>query len=134
MATSTVTSSISPDSPVGQFAASLTEIVDSTSYNEMWGVQLKGVEDVPTTIVLTKFLRANNGDLSAAKRQLISALEWRKRNQPLNLVNQAHSRAKFDKLGYITTHRREGKRDAVVSWNIYGAAKSQEQTFGDLDQ
>ncbi|KAL2810179.1 CRAL/TRIO domain-containing protein [Aspergillus granulosus] len=104
----------------------------------MWGVPLKhDATDVPTINVLIKFLRANAGDLKLAEEQLTKALEWRKEYDPLTLVDsekKSYAEAKFGGLGYLTTYEREGKGDLIVTWNIYGAVKKIDDTFGDIEE
>lgn len=130
----TATTEPPKESASTQFAAALGEILESTNHNEMWGVTLKEGDDVPTSIVLTKFLRANDGDVSAAKKQLTSALEWRKKMKPLELIKGSYNEEKFGGLGYVTTHKDEAGKETIVSWNIYGAVKDNKKTFGDVEE
>lgn len=132
--TATATADGSSLSALSQFSASLADIVKSTGHDEMWGVTLKDADDVPTSIVLTKFLRANTGDVAAAKKQLTSALEWRKKLNPLELVKQSYSEDKFGGLGYVTTHKDEAGKETIISWNIYGGVKDNKKTFGDVEE
>ncbi|KAL4886306.1 CRAL-TRIO domain-containing protein [Aspergillus karnatakaensis] len=121
-----------------QLFSRLPTILTATGHAEMWGVPLKhDATDIPTVNVLIKFLRANAGDVKLAEDQLTKALEWRKENDPLALVDSAknsYSEAKFGGLGYLTTYQREGKGDLVVTWNIYGAVKKIDETFGDVTE
>ncbi|KAL3445446.1 CRAL-TRIO domain-containing protein [Aspergillus insuetus] len=116
----------------------LPTILSTTGHSEMWGVPLKNdATDVPTINVLIKFLRANAGDLKLAEEQLTKALEWRKEYDPLTLVDsekKSYAEAKFGGLGYLTTYEREGKGDLIVTWNIYGAVKKIDETFGDIEE
>ncbi|KAL2845216.1 CRAL-TRIO domain-containing protein [Aspergillus pseudoustus] len=116
----------------------LPTILSTTGHSEMWGVPLKhDATDVPTINVLIKFLRANAGDLKLAEEQLTKALEWRKEYDPLTLVDaekKSYAEAKFGGLGYLTTYEREGKGDLIVTWNIYGAVKKIDETFGDIEE
>ncbi|KKK17047.1 hypothetical protein ARAM_007135 [Aspergillus rambellii] len=101
----------------------------------MWGVSLKDFNDAPTVNVVMKFLRANDGNVKLAEEQLIKALQWRKQMDPLALVDStSYDAAKFGGLGYLTTYPREGSGDLVVTWNLYGAVKNIDQTFGDMDE
>lgn len=90
-----------------------------------------------TMVVLQKFLRANAGDVTKAKEQLISSLKWRKEYRPLEALNETFSKDKFGGLGYVTKIKgaKETKNeDDVVTFNIYGAAaKDFKKTFGDTD-
>ncbi|KAL3459809.1 CRAL-TRIO domain-containing protein [Aspergillus heterothallicus] len=116
----------------------LPTILSTTGHSEMWGVPLKhDATDVPTINVLIKFLRANAGDLKLAEEQLTKALQWRKEYEPLTLVDpekKSYAEAKFGGLGYLTTYEREGKGDLIVTWNIYGAVKKMDETFGDIEE
>ncbi|KAI9369906.1 CRAL-TRIO domain-containing protein [Aspergillus egyptiacus] len=116
----------------------LPSILSKTGHEEMWGVPLKHeATDVPTINVLIKFLRANAGDLKLAEEQLTKALEWRQNLDPLSLVDESKNKYdadKFSGLGYLTTYEREDKGNLVVTWNIYGAVKKIDETFGDLDE
>ncbi|KAL3486278.1 CRAL-TRIO domain-containing protein [Aspergillus germanicus] len=116
----------------------LPTILSTTGHSEMWGVPLKNdATDVPTINVLIKFLRANAGDLKLAEEQLTKALAWRKEYDPLTLVDsekKSYAEAKFGGLGYLTTYEREDKGDFIVTWNIYGAVKKIDETFGDIEE
>lgn len=117
---------------LGKLVDNLPSILEKTGHPEMWGVTLKDSSDVPTVNVLIKFLRANEGDAKLAEEQLSKALEWRKKMDPLALTEKASfSKTKFGGLGYITTYN-EGK--GVFTWNIYGAVKDINGTFGDVDE
>lgn len=113
----------------------LPGILTKTGHQEMWGVPLKhDATDIPTINVLIKFLRANGGTLKLAEEQLTKALQWRKENDPLALVKSTYDAAKFGGLGYLTTYEREGKGDLIVTWNIYGAVKKIDDTFGNITE
>lgn len=119
---------------LGQFFEHLPEILSKTGHTEMWGVPLKDSDDIPTVNVLIKFLRANEGNLSAAEEQLRKALEWRKATNPLELINSGkYSASKYGGLGYLTTYEQDG-RPLVFTWNIYGAVKDMSATFADSDE
>ncbi|KAL4927758.1 CRAL/TRIO domain protein [Aspergillus undulatus] len=113
----------------------LPTILSSTGHQEMWGVPLKqDAADIPTINVLIKFLRANGGNAKGAEEQLTKALTWRKENDPIALVRKSYDADKFAGLGYLTQYQREGKGDLIVTWNIYGAVKKVEATFGDITE
>ncbi|KAL4949109.1 CRAL-TRIO domain-containing protein [Aspergillus filifer] len=112
----------------------LPTILSTTGHSEMWGVPLKhDAADIPTINVLIKFLRANGGNAKPAEEQLSKALTWRKENDPIALVKKTYDSDKFAGLGYLTQYQREGKGDLIVTWNIYGAVKKVEATFGDVN-
>lgn len=116
----------------------LPGVLKSAGHEEMWGVPLKhDAADVPTVNVLIKYLRANEGNVKAAEEQLVKALQWRKEFDPLALVDAAKTSfdaEKFGGLGYLTAYEREGKGDLIVTWNIYGAVKKIDATFGDITE
>jgi hypothetical protein len=119
--------------------AQLWTLAQANGHPEIWGVTLANPEThVPTRIVLQKYLNANDGDLVKAKDQLTKTLEWRAQTKPLDLVKKAFSKTKFDGLGYVTKYVQEGSADPegkeVFTWNIYGGAKSIDDTFGNLEE
>jgi len=118
---------------VEKLAARLPAVLEKAAWQEMWNVKLVDVNDVPTTIVLQKFINANNGDVDAAEKQLTAALEWRKKVKPNELVDKAYNKAKFDGLGYVTTHKKGGE-SLVITWNVYGKVKDFKATFGDVEE
>ena len=109
----------------------LPTILMDAEHGEMWGVQLDAsTTHVPTTIVLQKFLRANSHNLEKTKDQLTDALKWRKKMDPVALVDSGeYSKEKFGGLGYVTTYDKD-----ILTWNIYGAVKDLKATFGDVQE
>lgn len=126
-------------------------------HKEIWGVTLSDpATHVPTQIVLQKYLNANDGDLAKARDQLVKTLDWRGKVKPLDLLEKSFSRTKFAGLGYVTVHDGGGAEKAkedggsggggvggkaldpkhreVFTWNIYGAVKDMNETFGVLDE
>lgn len=122
--------------PLSQFFAGLPAIIKETDHKEMWGVDLSiDSADVPTSIVLEKFLRANNNDVTSAKSQLTKALAWRKKMNPLKLLSDTEfDSSKFGGLGFVTTYIVDGKGKEVIAWNIYGAVKDNKATFGNVEE
>lgn len=118
-----------------QFFERLSSIKEKTGHGEMWGVTLKDSDDIPTVNVLIKFLRANEGNVKLAEEQLTKALEWRKKMNPLDLAdNTSFDASKFKGLGYISNYKDSKGREVVFTWNIYGAVKDIDKTFGNLDE
>ncbi|RDW95165.1 hypothetical protein BP5796_00928 [Coleophoma crateriformis] len=123
-----------PTSPLSKLLAELPSLVKEADHNEMWGVQLKNESDVPTTIVLEKFLRANSKDVTKAKAQLKEALVWRKKMDPVKLLTESEfDKSKFGDLGYVTTYKTEQGKE-IITWNIYGAVKDKQATFGNVEE
>ncbi|GAO17598.1 uncharacterized protein UV8b_06077 [Ustilaginoidea virens] len=128
------TPAAAPETPLAKFTARLSEITTRADHSEMWGVELSPSDHAPTQVVLRKFLRANNNDAAAAERQLLSALEWRKKMQPAKLATEAFNKTKFGELGYVTVHKDEAGKETVITWNIYGAVKDNKATFGNVEE
>lgn len=124
-----------PGTPIAQ----LWNVAKTAGHPEIWAVTLADPGDhVPTRVILQKYLNANDGDLAKAKDQLLKTLEWRAKTKPLDLAKKLFSKAKFDRLGYVTTCVQEGSAEPegkeVFTWNIYGGVKSMEETFGNLEE
>lgn len=119
---------------LGELFDRLPSIISTIGHDEMWGVQLKDYNDVPTVNVLIKFLRANEGNIKAAEEQLSKALKWRKDVNPQALIESGkYSATKYGGLGYLTTYEENG-RPLVFTWNIYGAVKDANATFANADE
>jgi phosphatidylinositol transfer protein SFH5 len=126
---------LSKNPALSRFFSRLPSILHKAGYNEMWGVSLKDSSDPPTANVMIKFLRANEGNVNQAEEQLTKALEWRKKLNPLALAETSRfSTSKFGGLGYITTYNDTKSGQTIFNWNIYGAVKNVEKTFGNLDE
>ncbi|PNS15909.1 Phosphatidylinositol transfer protein SFH5 [Sphaceloma murrayae] len=132
---------LNKDSPLGQLASKLGELIESTGYNEIYGVELSSWQEgtdlvIPQQVILQKFLRANAGDVAKATEQLKAALKWRKEFGAPKTKDEVFDKARFDGLGYVTELKdmpgSPNKKDVAV-FNIYGAVKDNKKTFGDLD-
>ncbi|ETS03472.1 CRAL/TRIO domain-containing protein [Trichoderma reesei RUT C-30] len=124
-----------PDTPLAKLTARLADIIQQSGHSEMWGVELSSdASHAPTQVILQKFLRANNGDLAGAEKQLAAALAWRQKWQPTKLVSQAFSKDKFGGLGFVTNHKDDAGNNTVITWNIYGSVKDNKATFGDVTE
>ena len=125
------------EASLAKFSSCLPEIVKAADYGEMWGVDLVAeapAKHVPTTVVLQKFLRANNGDTAPAAKQLTDALKWRKEMDIVNLVKRDFDEKKFGGLGYVTVHSDADGKETVITWNVYGVVKDNKATFGDAQE
>ncbi|KAH6887944.1 CRAL-TRIO domain-containing protein [Thelonectria olida] len=122
------------ETPLTKLNARLADITAKAGHSEMWGVELSNLDHVPTTVVLQKFLRANNNDVALAEKQLSDALAWRKKMNPAALVTQTFDKKKFNDLGFITIHKADDGKETIITWNIYGAVKDNKATFGDVDE
>ncbi|TFB03627.1 Phosphatidylinositol transfer protein sfh5 [Trichoderma ghanense] len=124
-----------PDTPLSRFTARLADIIKQSGHSEMWGVELSSdASHAQTQVILQKFLRANNGDLAGAEKQLAAALAWRQKWQPTKLVSQAFNKDKFGGLGFVTNHKDDAGNNTVITWNIYGSVKDNKATFGDVTE
>ncbi|RJE19680.1 hypothetical protein PHISCL_07978 [Aspergillus sclerotialis] len=120
---------------LGQFINRLPTILSNTGHGEMWGVDLKDGNDIPTVNIMIKFLRANEGDLKLAEEQLTKSLKWRKTMNPLSLAETGrYNASKFGGLGYLTVYTDSDGKETVTTWNIYGGVKDIDATFGDADE
>ncbi|KAK2006988.1 CRAL/TRIO domain-containing protein [Colletotrichum eremochloae] len=121
--------------PLTSLFEKLPGILSEAKHDEMWGVQLSDSTHVPTTVVLQKFLRANDGDVSKAADQLQKALVWRRDTNPGKLLDDvSFDKKKFGELGYVTTHKDARGKEMIITWNIYGAVKDKKATFGNVDE
>ena len=127
---------LEPQHPLTLLLEQLPGILKEADYKEVYGITLVPEGSFHTKLILQKFLRANQNDIEKAKEQLSKTLKWRKEFQPAKVKDEAFSQKKFGGLGYITkisdVPGSENKSD-VVTFNIYGAVKSNKETFGDLD-
>ncbi|KAF2761369.1 CRAL/TRIO domain-containing protein [Pseudovirgaria hyperparasitica] len=126
---------LTAEHPLSKFVVELPTLVKEADYNEVWGVHLASDNSFQTKLILQKFLRANQNDLSKAKDQLLKTLKWRKEFQPLKTIEEVFDKSKFGGLGYIldlSDVPEDGK--AVVTFNLYGAVKDNKKTFGVLDE
>ncbi len=124
------------DHPLAKLAAQLPEILREADYAEVYGIALQPEAPFHTKLILQKFLRANQNDLTRAREQLLATLKWRKEFQPLKAVEEVFSQKRFGGLGYVCVVdgvlESVNERD-VMTFNIYGAVKDNKATFGDLE-
>lgn len=122
--------------PLSRLFAELPSILTEAAHSEIWGVQLTpDGTHVPSSIVLEKFLRANDKDVAKAKSQLTEALKWRKSMDVEKLLEREYDSARFGDLGYLTVFEKpDGKGKDIVTWNVYGAVKDIKATFGDVEE
>lgn len=67
-------------------------------------MELTNATNIPTQIILQKYLNANDGDVTKAKEQLTKTLEWRAKMKPLEMIKGKYSKEKFGGLGYVTVY------------------------------
>ena len=122
--------------PLASFASSLPEMLKEAEWNEVYGIDLETGSAFHRNLILQKFLRANADNLERAKSQLLDTLKWRKSFQPLKAKDDLFSNVKFGGLGYVTMLQgvpHSSNQHSVATFNIYGAAKNNKETFGDLE-
>jgi hypothetical protein len=127
-----------------QTMAKLGGMIEEAGYSEMYGVELScpvgdeaAVPGFSTLLILQKFLRANAGNVDKACEQLLGALKWRKAFKPLEVKKQVFDGTKFEGLGYVTHLKKvPGSINDVdvATFNIYGAVKDTNKTFGHVDE
>lgn len=123
------------DHPLAKFRQALPAILESTGYDEVYGLRLTvdPVGAFSTNLILQKFLRANANDLTKARAQLEKTLVWRKEFKPLQTVDEVYSQIKFENLGYVGRFKGDqGKQ--VITFNLYGSVQDKKNTFGDVDR
>ncbi|UNI22414.1 Non-classical phosphatidylinositol transfer protein (PITP) [Purpureocillium takamizusanense] len=132
----TTKTTVAAETPLSKLTGRLPTMLDQVGHTEMWGVELSVSPDhAPSQVILQKFLRANNGDAAAAEKQLVAALEWRKKVNPAALVSEVFDGAKFGGLGYVTVHADPATgKETVITWNIYGSVKNNKATFGNVQE
>ncbi|KAJ6442236.1 CRAL/TRIO domain-containing protein [Purpureocillium lavendulum] len=132
----TTKTTVTTETPLAKLTARLPTVLEQVGHTEMWGVELSASSDhAPSQVILQKFLRANNGDVAAAEKQLVAALEWRKKVNPAALVSEVFDSAKFGGLGYVTVHPDAAAgKETVITWNIYGSVKNNKATFGNVQE
>ncbi|PUU72824.1 CRAL-TRIO domain-containing protein [Tuber borchii] len=110
---------------------------ESATPTKMWGVTLStDKEDFHTKLILQKFLRGNKNDVAAAEKQFVETIKWRRGYFDADgKVLGTWDEKKFAGLGWITKEKiQSSDQEVVVTWNIYGAAKDFNETFGDVDE
>lgn len=124
------------ETPLQKLTSELPAIIKEIEHDEMWGVTLSpDPEHVPTSIILEKFLRANNKVVVDAITQLKKALKWRKEMKPLALLaDVSFDKAKFGDLGFVTVYPQSDGLKEIVTWNVYGAVKDNKATFGNVEE
>lgn len=115
-----------------EYETAAVEAFEETSYQEIFGLNYStdpSTWDKGHINVLRKFLTANNGDVEAAKKQLVGALKWRKEYKPLDSMKEEFD-PELCKLGLVT----QSPDKNVVVWNLYGAVKNPGEFFAQLDK
>ncbi|KAK3331126.1 hypothetical protein B0H66DRAFT_613195 [Apodospora peruviana] len=96
--------------PLEQFRRRLPQVIESCSgANNLWGVTLRPdlENDAPTMVILSKFLKQEQGGIGRAAQRLMETILWytvyvRQRE----LVDQPFPK-KFDRIAYVCGHQRQ---------------------------
>lgn len=117
-----------------QLSDRVTNLVSVVDHGEMWGINLraKDCHSIPYRIVMEKFLRANDHDVEKAAEHFERALRWRKQVEPRRALQAVYKPELFKGVGNISRHVRPTMPDLFITWNRYGCAEDQADTFGDV--
>lgn len=99
----------------------------------IWGVTINANKpvDAKTSVVLIKFLRARNLNVSSAKSALIATLRWRDEFDIDSAMKEQFPPEIFSKLGHNYGRDKEGR---PVTYNLYGANKDINAVFSDIQR
>ncbi|KAJ7625523.1 CRAL/TRIO domain-containing protein [Roridomyces roridus] len=100
----------------------------------LWGVKIDPTDldsDARVSVVLMKFLRARNLNVSAATDMFVATLRWRSEFNVEAAMKEEFPADVFGQLGHI--HGRD-KGGRPVVYNIYGGNQDLEAVFGDVDR
>ncbi|RLN37665.1 hypothetical protein BBJ28_00001931 [Nothophytophthora sp. Chile5] len=128
---------LAEDHPINQLLQALPELIKAADgYSEVFGITLDPSGPFTTKLILQKFLRANANDVAKAKAQLGETLTWRSSFKPLETLQQQFDRTLFGALGFVIevdgVPQSANQKD-VITFNVYGAVKDNQATFGDID-
>ncbi|KAI8978053.1 CRAL-TRIO domain-containing protein [Pilobolus umbonatus] len=97
----------------------------------LWGVSLeKDSEDSRLDVILVKFLRARNCDLTKATEMLTNTLVWRRKEKIDDILSEDIDDTLYRKLTFFHKTDKEGR---PVCYAFYGDI-DQDQVFADLDK
>ncbi|KAJ1723968.1 Non-classical phosphatidylinositol transfer protein (PITP) [Coemansia erecta] len=103
----------------------------------LWGVPLVSPDgtdavsrDLRVDVILHKFIKARNGDVTQAREMLKNTLVWRVQFDVANILEEKFPEDVFSKVGYVYGHDREGR---PVTYNSYGNLDNA-SVFGNLDR
>ncbi|KAJ7491906.1 CRAL TRIO domain-containing protein [Mycena latifolia] len=119
-----------PDS----LAKAYTEKPDAkTAPITLWGVRIDpaNLVDARVSVVLMKFLRARNLNVTAASEMFVETLRWRDEFKVDDALKEEFPADVFGKLGHIFGRDKEGR---PVVYNVYGGNSDIQAVFGDVDR
>ncbi|KAI0796037.1 CRAL-TRIO domain-containing protein [Abortiporus biennis] len=97
----------------------------------LWGVTIDPAHpetDAKVSVVLTKFLRARELDVAAARTMLVSTLKWRQQFKIDEVLKEEFPEEVFGKVGFVKGVDKEGR---PVTYNLYGGPTIKE-VFSDV--
>ncbi|KAH9852631.1 CRAL/TRIO domain-containing protein [Lenzites betulinus] len=97
----------------------------------LWGVTLSTVPDAKASVVLAKFARARDLDVTRAEEMLGATLRWRDELKIDEVLKEEFDQDVFGRLGKVFGKDKEGR---PVTYNLYGAVKDMKATFGDVQK
>ncbi|KAI9483807.1 MAG: CRAL-TRIO domain-containing protein [Benjaminiella poitrasii] len=119
---------------VAKLKAKLNEIKQAARVAEgykLWDITLdQDSTDPRLDIVLVKFLRARDLDLSKASQMLTNTLIWRKDFRADELLDEAIDDSILGSVSYVYKNDKEGR---PVCYNFYGDL-DQDKVFGDVQK
>ncbi|KAF1802444.1 CRAL-TRIO domain-containing protein [Mucor lusitanicus] len=119
---------------VAKLKAKLTDIKQAAQVSEgykLWDIALDQESTDPRLdVLLVKFIRARESDLTKATQMLTDTLIWRKDFGADNLLDEAIDDSVLGSVSYIYKTDKEGR---PVCYNFYGDI-DQEKVFGDKDK
>ncbi|CAG8443778.1 23678_t:CDS:2 [Dentiscutata erythropus] len=134
MTTITSTFTENEKTSISKLKDCLPDIIKDSGVPEnyaLWGVLLdKNSTDERLDIILVKFLRAKNCDVSQAKEMLTKSLKWRLEFRADTILTESFPSDVFCKVGFIHKH---DKKNRPVTYNLYGGLNN-EEVFGNLDR
>lgn len=101
----------------------------------IWGVTIdptsERAKDARESVILMKFLRARNLNISAAHEMLVATLRWREEFGIAQLMQEKFDPAVFDGVAHTFGKDKDGH---PVTYNIYGGKHDLKTIFGDVDR
>ncbi|KAG2202656.1 hypothetical protein INT47_002088 [Mucor saturninus] len=98
---------------------------------KLWDISLdKDSTDPKLDVLLVKFLRARDLDLTKASQMLIDTLIWRKDFKTDEILDQVYDESVLGSVSYVYKTDKEGR---PVCYNFYGDI-DQEEVFGDVEK
>ncbi|KAI8067438.1 CRAL-TRIO domain-containing protein [Thamnidium elegans] len=119
---------------VAKLKAKLNEIKTAANvpaHYALWEIELdQDSVDPKLDVLLVKFLRARDLDLTKASQMLIDSLIWRKDFGTDHLLDEIIDESVLGKVSYVYKTDKEGR---PVCYNFYGDI-DQEKVFGDVEK